>query len=285
MKTLKLIMIIIVIAVLISFTSCVTQTASDRISQIAEQTAYEYRILDWKDRTIGERASPAWLHPAVRGNWSIFRREWSISNDKVLKISVARHATLNGAQTIADVQYAVRIASQLRQSVLANAAISLGTAGEFDIVNNAAVQTQVSIAGQERLTDFWQLVETKRSRFRKTRSYNYWVVYACDPAVWDQLVAKYIHDIVVRLPDARTQQTIAGMFNNINAELKYEREISEAQFKAELTARQQALMQPMSSPEMRTAFLSNDPVVRAAAGTSAADTDYIAALAAISGGR
>jgi len=44
----------------------------------------------------------------------------------VLKIGVARHATLNGAQTIADVQYAARLGSQLRQSVLSRAAISLG---------------------------------------------------------------------------------------------------------------------------------------------------------------
>ena len=275
------------IMVLMSAGSCGTAgdaANSARISAQAEQTADPFRIVDWKDRSIGEIASPLWLYPAVRGNWNTFKSEWSVGADKVLKIGVARHATLNGAQTVADVQYAARLASQLKQAVLVRAAISLGSDGEFDAVNNAATQTQVNIAGQERLTDFWQLVETTGADGRRTRTYNFWVVYASDSAVWDQLVAKYIFDIVGRLPDTRTQQTIAGMFNDINAEIKYERERSEAQFNAELAARQQALTEPpKTSAEIRAAYQSNDPVRTAAASTTSADQDYIAALSALAG--
>jgi hypothetical protein len=64
----------------------------------------------------------------------------------------------------------------------------------------------------------------------------YYVVYACDSAVWDQVVAKYLRDIIGKVPDTKTQQTIAGMFNDINAEVKYEREKSDAQFSAEVAA-------------------------------------------------
>ena len=114
--------------------------------------------------------------------------------------------------------------------------------------------------------------------------YNFWVVYACDSAVWDQLTAKYIYDVVGKLPDTKTQQTIAGMFNEINADTKFEREKSEAQFKMELAAQQKALQEPpKTASEIRIAFQSNDPLVRAAAGTTAADSDYIAALLAIAG--
>ena len=260
--------------------------SSARISAQAEQTADDLRIVNWKDRSIGEIASPVWLYPAVRGNWNMFKSEWPVNPDRVLKIGVARHATLNGAQTVADVQYAARLAAQLRQSVLARAAISLGSDGEFDVVNNAATQTQVSIAGQERLTDFWQEVETTGPDGRRTRAFNYWVVYSCDSAIWDQLVAKYIYDIVGKLPETRTQQAIAGMFTEINQEIKYERERSEAQFNAELAARQQALREPpKTSAEIRIAYQSNDPVRAAAASTTSADADYVAALAALAGGR
>ena len=285
--TKKVFFAVLGIMTLMGVSSCGTgngAAGSARISARAEQTADAFRIVDWKDRSIGEIASPLWLYPAVRGNWNVFKSEWPVSPDKVLKIGVARHATLNGAQTVADVQYAARLASQLRQAVLARAAISLGSDGEFDVVNNAATQTQVNIAGQERMTDFWQLVETTGADGRKTRTYNFWVVYASDSAIWDQLAAKYIFDIVGKLPDTRTQQTIAGMFNDINAEIKYERERSEAQFNAELAARRQALREPpKSSAEIRAAYQSNDPVRTAAAGTTAADTDYIAALAALAG--
>ena len=282
------------IMVLMSVNSCGTTSPSEkqgasnsaRISAQAEQAADAFRVVDWKDRSIGEIASPLWLYPAVRGNWNTFKSEWPVSSGKVLKIGVARHATLNGAQTVADVQYAARLASQLKQAVLTRAAISLGSDGEFDVVNNAATQTMVNIAGQERLTDFWQLVETTGADGRKTRMYSFWVVYACDSAIWDQVAAKYVFDIVGKLPDTKTQQTISGMFNDINAEIKYEREKSEAQFNAELAARQQALREPpKSSAEIRSAYQSNDPVRTAAASTTAADTDYIAALAALSGNR
>jgi hypothetical protein len=280
----KKVFVVAAIFAVLNFSACnSTEKASGRISAEAERTADDMRIVNWKDRSIGEIASPAWLLPAVRGNWNLFKAEWPVAPEKVLKYGVARHSTLNGAQTIADVQYAARLASQLRQSVLSRAAVSLGSDGEFDLVNNAAVQTHVNIAGQERLTDFWQQVETTAPNGRRTRTYNYWVVYACDSSVWDQLVAKYIYDIVGQLPERRTQQVIAGMFNEINAEIKYERERSEAQFNAELAARQQALNRsaPMTTSEIRAAFQSNDPAQRAAAATTSADQDYVAALTAL----
>jgi len=286
--------VFVVLVVLMGITACKTtkpsaaeaqaEKSSEKISAQAERTADEFRIVDWKDRSIGEIASPVWLYPAVRGNWNLFKSEWPVSSSKVLKIGVARHATLNGAQTVADVQYASRLANQLRQAVLARAGISLGSDGEFDVVNNAVTQAQVTMAGQERVTDFWQLVETTGADGRKSRMYNFWVVYACDSAVWDQLTAKYIYDVVGKLPDTKTQQTIAGMFNEINADTKFEREKSEAQFKMELAAQQKALQEPpKTASEIRIAFQSNDPLVRAAAGTTAADSDYIAALLAIAG--
>lgn len=287
-KTLSVIMAVLAVIMLSCRTSKPSVSekqgaaSSAKISSQAEKAADDFRVVDWKDRSIGEIASPVWLYPAVRGNWNLFKTEWPVNSGKVLKIGVARHATLNGAQTIADVQYAARLASQLKQQVLTRAGISLGSDGEFDVVNNAVTQTQVNITGQERLTDFWQLVETTGADGKKSRMYSYWVVYACDSAVWDQIVSKYLFDVAGKVPDKKTQQTIAGMFKEINYETQFEREKSEAQFKLELAAQQKALSEPpKSSAEIRIAYQSNDPVVRAAAGTTAADTDYVAALSAL----
>ena len=257
---------------------------SARISAEAERTANNYRIIDWKDRSIGEIANPLWLFPAVRGSWDIFRSEWPLSSGKILKIAVARHATLNGAQTIAEVQYAARLAAELKQGILTRAAVSMGSDGEFGVVNDAAVETNVTIAGQERLTDFWQLIETTDSRGNRSSMYHYWVVYAVNTSVWDQLVAKYLLDVAGRIQDSRTQQVVASMYNDINAESKREREISEADWRIELDELQKALQEPpKSSAELRAAFVSDDPAKLAAAGITAADTDYITALAVLAG--
>jgi hypothetical protein len=249
----------------------------------AKNTADPARVLDWANRGLGEDASPAWLLPALRGNFKVFKQDWQIRDDKVLKVGVSRAPALNAAMVIADVQYAARLANQLKQSVVTKAAITLGSDDQFSVVNDAATKTQVSIAGQERLTDFWQLNETVDKNGRTVTAYTYYVVYACDPDVWSKLVAKYLLDVTGNLQDQKAKQTIAGMFQEIDAETRYQKEKSEAEFIAEIRAQQAALQLPIPPAAQRAAYRSGDPAKIAAAATTSADTDYIAALAAIAG--
>ncbi|GHT74465.1 hypothetical protein FACS1894124_4390 [Spirochaetia bacterium] len=249
----------------------------------AKKTADQARVLDWANRGLGEDASPAWLLPAVRGNFRVFKQDWEIRGDKVLKVGVSRAPALNAAMTIADVQYAARLANQLKQSVTAKAAITLGSDDQFSVVNDAATKTTVTIAGQERLTDFWQLTETVDKNGKTVKAYNYYVVYACDPDVWSKLLAKYMFDLTDKIPDQQAKRTIAGMFAEIDAETRYEKEKSEAEFAAEIRAQQAALVTPIPPSAQRAAYRSGDSAKIAAAGTTAADTDYIAALAALAG--
>jgi hypothetical protein len=249
----------------------------------AKKTADTQRVIDWANRGLGEDASPAWLLPALRGNFRVLKQDWQIRDDKVLKAGVSRAPALNAAMVIADVQYAARLANQLKQAVTTKAAITLGSDDQFSVVNDAATKTTVSIAGQERLADFWQQLETTDSDGRKTRVYQYYVVYACDPDVWSKLVAKYLLDVTGNIQDQRAKQTIAAMFNEIDAETRYERERSEAEFAAEIRAQQAALQSPLSPAAQRDAYRSGDPAKIAAAGVTKDDADYIAALAAIAG--
>jgi type IV pilus biogenesis protein CpaD/CtpE len=252
-------------------------------SEEAKRNADTNRVLDWANRGLGEDASPAWLLPAIRGNFRVFKQDWQIREDKVLKVGVSRAPALNAAMTIADVQYAARLANQLKQAVVTKAAITLGSDDQFTVVNDAATKTKVSIAGQERLTDFWQLNETVDKNGRTVTAYNYYVVYACDPDVWSKLVAKYLLDVTGNVQDQRAKQTIAAMFNEIDAETRYEREKSDLEFAAEIRAQQAALEAPVAPTARREAYRSGDPARIAAASVTAADTDYIAALAALAG--
>lgn len=129
-------------------------------SEAAQKTADKQRVLDWKDRGLGEDASPDWLLPAIRRDWTPFKRDWQITGDKKLKVGTITADRLNAAQTIADVQFAARLANELKQSVLSRAAISLQSDDQFAVAQDAATKTKVDIAGWERLTDFWQLLET-----------------------------------------------------------------------------------------------------------------------------
>jgi hypothetical protein len=90
------------------------RSQTEQASIDAKKTAAEMRVLDWANRGLGEDASPAWLLPAVRGNFRIFKQDWEAGGGKVLKVGVSRAPALNAAQTIADVQYAARLANQLK---------------------------------------------------------------------------------------------------------------------------------------------------------------------------
>ena len=119
-------------------------------------------------------------------------------------------------------------------------------------------------------------------RGKKAITFNYYVVYACEESIWDQLVAKYVFDVVGQLPEKKTQQTMAGLFKEIDAATKAEKPVSEVQFKMEITARQTALETGgVPKSEQRAAYRSGDPTKAAAASTTPADKDYVAALAAL----
>jgi hypothetical protein len=271
------------LAVLLLAASCAGTggaVSSAAISAQAARTADNQRIADWKDRSIGEIAAPLWLLPAAKGDWGIFRETWNTDPSTILKLGASQGQNLNAAQTIADVQYAARIANQLKQRVLAKAAISLAQS-EFDVVQDAATKTMVDIAGQNRLTDFWQKLEITDSNGRVTTTYNYYVVYSCAPDVWSQLVAKYLFDITGTLQDTKTQKTMASMFAEIDAETKREQAKTDAQFKAELTAQYAAIETPMTTTTQFEAYKSGDDAQIAAASTTSADKDYIAALSAL----
>ena len=119
-------------------------------------------------------------------------------------------------------------------------------------------------------------------RGKKVITYNYYVVYACDESIWNQLVGKYVWDVVGQLPEKKTQQTMAALFKEIDEATKAETPVSEEQFKIEITARQTALAQGgVPKEEQRAAYRSGDPAKAAAASTTPADKDYVAALAAL----
>jgi hypothetical protein len=283
MQTLSKITVIILTVSALFLNGCGTTKAA-AISAKAEKTAAKYAVLDWKNRGIGEDAAPVWLLPAARGDWQEFKVAWKIDDDKVLKLGVAQNAKQNVAMTIADVQYSARLANQLKQTVLTRAAISLGDDGGFDAVNDAATKTMVSIAGQERLTDFWQKIETAVVMGKKITVYNYYVVYACDTAVWDELVTKYLNDVAGQLSDTKTKQTIAAMFKEIEAAAREEAK-PEATFMAEIAAQAEALRTSGLSPaEQRAAYKSNNSARIAAASVTKSDADYVAALDLLANG-
>jgi hypothetical protein len=272
-------------------------------------------IRDWSDRGIGEIENPTWLLSARRGNWNAVKSALGIESADTCRVGTGINVNRNAALIQADVLFAAQLAQELRTKVLTRAGVASDSEiddGEYAAVRNAALEAKVTVAGFRQVTDFWQQQEVTGTNGRKQVQYAAYIIYACPPDVWDKLVATYLMDIVGRLPEKKTQQAVAGMFEEFKEDTRREEEKTEAQWLAEIEAQKQAaenqqrlamaqtpggivaagavgeVAQTQAVEEARTlraAIRSGDPVAiaTAAIGTRKEDISAVAALAAAAG--
>jgi hypothetical protein len=284
-------------------------TASESNATVAANPAV---IRDWMDRSIGEVANPAWLLTARRGNYTAFKSDFNINPGYECRQGTGNNVNRNAALIQAELNFATKLAMELRTTFFYEAGGSNSgiTDGELATAMNAAINAKVTVAGFQRVAEFWQQQEVTGADGRKQNRYVAYIFYACPPDVWDQIVAKYLFDIVGRLPDNKSQQAIAGMFEDFKADSRREDEKSEAQWRAEVEAQKQAaenqhqlamaqtpggVVAAQSAGQsaqtktvedartLRAAIRSGNPVAIAAAAVTAADYDAVAALAAAAG--
>jgi hypothetical protein len=306
--------------VAIALAGCASKPASapgnfdsgPRGDNVAE-SANRLVIRDWSDRSIGEIANPSWLLSARRGNFSAFKSAFGIEPAYMCRAGTGINVNRNAALIQADVLFAAQLAQELRTKVLTRAGAASDSEiddGEYTAVRNAALEAKVTLAGFRQVTDFWQQQEVSDSDGRKQVRYAAYIIYACPPDVWDKLVATYLLDIVGRLPEKKTQQAVAEMFEEFKADTRREEEKTEAEWRAEIEAQKQAVenQQRLAMAQtagavtaaraagnvaqvqaieeartLRTAIRSGNPVAIAAATVGANDFDAVAALAAAAG--
>jgi hypothetical protein len=199
-------------------------------------------ILDWSDRSMGQEENPAWLKPlVVNKNPAPFRQAMGIPNDTIVRHTVFTNRNRNVAGTVAMVQFNAQIARELKSAVLTRAAAILDQ-GEIDATNDAVLEAKVTLTGLSTAAEFWQLAETENLETHlKEQNYIYYIVYTIRPDIWDSITAKYLLDVVGKIPDSKTQQKAASMLNEIKEDTKREQERSDAEFQQELAAREKAL--------------------------------------------
>jgi len=255
-------------------------------------------ILDWSNRNLGEDSVPSWIKPLVKGNTQVVKQEFGINPAARVKYSIARRANRDEARVQAGLLFAAQIANELKQYVVTGAGQNMDQ-GQMDIVEEITTATKVTITGNQRVTDFWQLIETTDDRSgAKVREYVYYVVWSMDESIWSQLVRKYVNDVIGQIPDRRVQVQVANAFNDIDAMSKREREMSDAEFQQIIELRYQAASDAQAremakihsgttvavaqteadSRARYAAYRSGDPTVAAIASTTANDIDWISAL-------
>jgi hypothetical protein len=281
----------------------------DNVTESADKMV----IRNWSDRGIGEIANPAHILNARHNIWSAVKPDFEINPTDIVRVGIGDNVSQNAALIQANVLFPFQLGQELREKVIGRAAAaSEGQLdnSEFGTAQKAAIEVKVELSGFRRVADFWQQQELTGADGRKRTRYVAYILYACPSDAWDKIVATYLMDIVGRLPEKKTQQAIAGLFEEFKADTRREEERTDAQWRAELAAQNQAVethqrlamaqtpggiveakaagtvAQTQAIEEartLRTAIRSGDPVAIAAATIGAGDFDAVAALAAAAG--
>jgi hypothetical protein len=267
-------------------------------------------IIDWMNSNLGIPEKPDWLAPMVLGNYQGLISTYNIPSGDVVKYSVATNSNRDNARVQAGLLFAAKIANELKQYVVTAAAQTLDQ-GQADVVEEITTATKVNTSGLGVVCDFWQLVEnTDPTNNMKTRNYVYYIVYRCPQNTWNQLVAKYLLDVVGKLPDRRSQENMAGALQEITQKSVTEEQRTQAQFQQDLDLRAQAAqdaqardmarinqqtLQSQNAAELAkvqaqedskarwAAYRSGDATTAAVASTTAGDAPWLDALKVAAG--
>jgi len=312
----KMITATIAIAVIFVLASCKSQpqqaTAPTSAEIKKEQNSLNVttqpmssRVLDWSNRNMGEEQVPVWLKSLLRGNSQMVKQEFGINPNARVKYSLAQRINRDEARVSSTLLFNQQIATELKNYVVTAAAQTLNQ-GQMDIVEDITTATKVTVTGNRNVAEFWQLVETTDDRSgARSREYLYYIVWSMEPSIWDQLVRKYVNDVIGKLPDRQVQTNIANAFNDIAAASKRETELSDRDFQLMVDERTRAAVNAQEREMARirsgtqvdiaqadaaaraaeaesnaryAAYRSGNPTVAAIASTTASDIDWISAL-------
>ena len=174
---------------------------------------------DWKDKALGEEEKPAWIMQILRGRDSVFRREWDIKGDRVIRTGRGTGFTLNSAKTKSQLSVASAIANELKMNIVANLDQNEAVKkDDISLVNEIATSTQVQITNLKEETDFWWKTLERDPKTKKVITrYVCVTVYTMPKAVWDKTVENYMISVMKQIENPDVQRAIGSQASTLKA--------------------------------------------------------------------
>jgi hypothetical protein len=266
-------------------------------------------IVDWSNRDAGEVAQPDWIYNFVVLNDpdSIIQR-FRLPDDAYVYFYSTRHRNPESARFDAQQFGAQKLAQEFKTYVMRAGSRTMNEE-QVSRLEEITTATKVNIAGNRQLTDFWRRIRTTDGT-KTTEEYVYYIFWSMNRNTYNQILRKYVNDIIGELPDTSEKINIAQAYADIQQEANTREKRTEAEFQQQLqlqlkavedaqtrqmaqinqqTARDEnmasvARAQVQAEADARfAAYKYGSAAVAAAASTTAADFDWIAALAGDAG--
>lgn len=174
---------------------------------------------DWKDKALGEVENPAWVMQLIRGGDSVFRREWGVKSDRVIRTGRGSGFTQNSAKTKSQLSVASAIANELKMNIIANLDQNESVSkGDIRVVNEIATSTKVQITNLREETDFWWKTLERDPKTKKVITrYAYITVYSMPKDVWDKTVETYMLSVMRQIENKDLQRAIGAQASTLKA--------------------------------------------------------------------
>ena len=233
MKKMSLIAVLASSILVLSMTGCATTKATVGVDTKSTET----KIVDWSNKSLDVEAKPQWLKKLVCGNTEVFKAEFGIEKDSVVKYGIATAKTRDASIAASRVNYNAMRAEELKTKVVSEAASTLNDDGYTEATANAATLAKVDLTGHELVTQFWQQVEyiDKETDSKKTE-YICYSVYKISKEDWLNTLKGYLSQIIPAIPDSKAQLKMANTIQSLYDDTAKENEKSEAEAKAAIQA-------------------------------------------------
>lgn len=222
----------------------------------------EQVVVDWTDRSLGELSSPSWLLPLRRGNSGLFKQEWGIDENRVVKSSLAYGRTRDEAQTLSQTNFVFIQAQELATKVLARSGEALNSRGQKEALHEVVSRVRADMSGLRTEHTFWQEVRRKNAETGKvTSEFVYYTIYSMDKATWESICSKYLGDIIKDPSlNEEAKKAVEGLYSELVAEAdnqsatRASRDQERYQaYLASLTSESRARVEATKSPEQKAA--------------------------------
>ena len=233
MKKISFTTILATAIIAISLSSCATTKASVGLDTKSTET----NIVDWSNRNLDVEAKPEWLKKLVCGNSDIFKSEFGVQKDAIVKYGIATAKTRDASLAASRVNYNAMRAEELKTKVVSEAASTLNDEGYTEATANAATLAKVDLSGHELVTQFWQKVEylDKETEEKKIEFICY-SVYQISKEAWLNTLKGYLSQVIPGIPDSKAQVKMANTIQSLYDDTAKEAEKSEAEAKAAIQA-------------------------------------------------
>lgn len=209
-----------IVAMGFGLVSCASNKGEDKrlyIEQANEDEIDRVEAVDWTDRTLGVDSAPTWLKDLRRGNADTFKQQWGLDANRVVKIGMGSGKTKDIAQANSRAGFAYTQAAELTQKVIGRVGQGLNDMGQLEAIYIAASETKAEMSGLREETGFYQKIRTTKAGTKEsTDSYVYYTVYSMDKSTWENLVRKYLMDLMGGANlETETQKKIGALFSEM----------------------------------------------------------------------